>query len=70
MELGIPILQANKLWVEEDGPGDRLEGLARAPLPSYNASFFFCILDSGFLADFQGARLPAGYLERLEVREI
>lgn len=26
MELGTPILQANKLWVEEGGPGDRMAG--------------------------------------------
>lgn len=47
-----------------------LEELARAPLPGYNASFSLCVLDSGFLADFQGARLPSGYLEWLEVGEI
>lgn len=47
-----------------------LEGLARAPLPGYNVPFFLCILDLGFLADFQSARLPAGYLERLEGGEI
>lgn len=44
MELGTPILQASKLWEEEDGPGDRMaEGTGQSASAWLQHVFILCV---------------------------